>query len=69
MNKATRKLSRVPASTPTKLAKATTSTENKTSLGKRKKSKLEGNSDGSNDLDPVVMSGPRKKIQKLRSQQ
>ena len=39
--------------------------ENKTSLGKRKKSEDGGNPDGLDDLDSVVVSAPRKKIQKV----
>ena len=39
-------------------------TNKKTSLGKRKKSEPEGNPDGS-DLDSVVMSEPRNKMQKV----
>ena len=51
-------------STPTKseTEKPTTTENNKTTLGKRKKS---GPSAGSDDLDSVIMSGARKKIQKL----
>ena len=62
MNKqATKKeVSRVPVSTPT-----TPETEKKTNLGKRKKSALEENSDGLDDLDSVIMSKARKKIQKV----
>ena len=41
-------------------------TENKTSLGKRKKVEpSEGNSDASDDLDSDIMSEPRKKIPKV----
>ena len=46
--------------------KVTITTENKTSLEKRKNSKsLEANPDCSDDLDSIVMSEPRKKIQKV----
>ena len=42
------------------------STDNKTSLGKRKKSEpSEGNFDISDDLDSVIMNEARKKIQKV----
>ena len=66
-NQATKKLSPAPVSTPTKpeTEKPTTTENNKTNLGKRKKSEpSEGNSDGFDDLDPVI-SEPRKKIQKV----
>ena len=69
MNKqATKKLSCVPVSTPTKPeAENPTSKNNKTILGKRKKSgsEPEGNSDASEDLDSVTVSESRKKIQKV----
>ena len=46
--------------------KVTFTKENKSSLGKRKNSKpLEDNSNDGSNLDSVVMSEPRKKIQKL----
>ena len=66
MNKqATKKLSpHVP--TPTKPEKPTTTENNKTNLGKRKKSEpSEANSDASDDLDSVILSEARKKIRKL----
>ena len=68
MDKQAKKIRNGPASTPTKSAteKPTSTKENKTSLGKRKKSKaLEDNPDGLDDLDSVVMSEPSKKIQKV----
>ena len=68
MNKqVTKKLSPVPVSTPTNPATEKPTTEkNKTSLGKREKSEpSEANSDGTDDLDSVIVSEPRKKIQKI----
>ena len=68
MNKqATKKLSPLPVSTPTKseTENPTTTENNKTNLGKRKKSEPEANSNASDDLDSVIMSEARKKIQKL----
>ena len=67
MNKqATKKLSRVHVSTPTKPENPTTTEKIKTNLGKRKKSEpLEANSDASDDLDSVIMSESRKKFQKV----
>ena len=65
----TKTLSPDPVSTPTKLVvteKPTTTEENKTSLGKRKKSEpSEGNTDGTDDIDSVIMIEPRNKIQKV----
>ena len=61
---ATRELSLVTVST--KPEKLTTTEKNNTNLGKRKKSEpSEANSDVSDDLDPVVKSESRKKIQKV----
>ena len=65
MNKqATKKLSpHVPVSTPTKSEKPTTT---ETNLGKRKKPEpSEPNSNASEDLDSLILSESRKKIQKL----
>ena len=68
-NQATKKLSRVPVSTPAKpeTEKQTTTEKNKINLGKRKESgsEPEGNSNAPDDLDPVIMCEARKKIQKL----
>ena len=66
--RATKKLSRVPVSTPTKpeTEKPTTENNNKTNLGKRKKSEpSEANSDASDDFDSVIMNESRKKIRKV----
>ena len=69
MNKqATKKLSPVPVSTPTKpeTENSTTTESNKTNLGKRKKSEpSEANPDASDDLDALILGEARKKIQKL----
>ena len=55
----------VPVST-TKPETEKPATEKNINLGKRKKSEpSDGNSDGADDLDSVIMSEPRKKIQKL----
>ena len=66
MNKqATKKLSPVPVSTPTKPpTEKPTTDNNKTSLGKRKKYEPD-NSDASDKLDFVITSESRKKIQKV----
>ena len=68
MNKqATKNLSPLPVSTPTKseTENPTTTENNKTNLGKRKKYEpSEANSDAS-DLNAVIMSEARKKIQKV----
>ena len=47
------------------MEKLLATTENKTSLGKRKKSENESNLEGYDDLDSVVMSKSRKKMQKV----
>ena len=70
MNKqATKKLSPAPVSTPTKpeTENPTTTEKYKTNLGKRKKSgsEPEGNFDALDDLDSVILSGARNKIQKV----
>ena len=70
MNKqATKKISPVPVSTPTKpeTENPTTTEKYKTNLGKRKKSgsEPEGNFDALDDLDSVISSGARNKIQKV----
>ena len=54
----------VPVSTPTKPETENPTDENKTNLGKRKKSEPD-NSDASEDLDSLILSESRKKIQKL----
>ena len=63
----TTKISRILVSTPTKPETAKPTTEkNKTNLVKRKKSEpSEGINEGSDDLDSVIMSEPRKKIPKV----
>ena len=62
---ATKKLSHVQVSTPTKseTEKQTTTEINKTNLGKRKK--YEPSEPNSEDLDSVILSESRKKIQKV----
>ena len=69
MNKqATKKLSGVPVSTPAEpeTENPTTTENNKTNLGKRKKYEpLEANSDGLDDLDSVIVIEAKKKIQKV----
>ena len=55
----------VPVSTPTIPETEKPATEKNINLGKRKKSEPSDGNSGADDLDSVIMSEPRKKIQKL----